>query len=258
MDFAASQSAFAIALLHADNPVPEGITTFRGDADPARFAIYRNNVFAGLTRALAQRFPVTEKLVGPAFFLMMARAYAQDHKPASPLIIDYGDDFPDFIAGFPPAGGIVYLSDVARIEAAWTRAYHAADVPALAFATLSAIEPETLADLRLYPHPSAHLIPSDHPAGTIWSAHQQDLVLPVTDWRPQAVLVVRPEMTVIVHILPPQDAVFASLLFRGAPLGEAAETALAANHAFDFGAALIGLTGLGAFATPQQDQGKIR
>ncbi|OJF97434.1 DNA-binding domain-containing protein [Pararhizobium antarcticum] len=257
MDFAASQSAFATALLQADRPVPDGITTVRGDADPARFAVYRNNVFVGLTRALAQRFPVTEKLVGPAFFLAMARAYAQDHKPASPLIINYGNYFADFIASFAPASGLVYLSDVARIEAAWTHAYHAADAPALDLAALAALAPETLADLQLSPHPSAHLILSDHPAGSIWNAHQQNPVRPVMDWQPQAMLVLRPEMTVDIHILPPQDAVFASLLFRGLSLGEAAETAFSANDAFDFGAALAGLTGLGAFATLQKDQGQI-
>ncbi|MBZ9790251.1 DNA-binding domain-containing protein [Rhizobium sp. 3T7] len=257
MDFAASQTAFADALLHADRPVPDGITTARGEADAARFAVYSNNVFVGLSKALAQHFPVTERLVGSEFFVAMARAYAQDHKPASPLIIEYGGDFPDFIASFQPASKLAYLPDVARIEAAWMRAYHAVDAAPLDLAVLAAVAPERLADLRLVPHPSAGLIRSDCPVGSIWSAHQQETVTPVADWRPQDVLVVRPEMTVNVHILPPQDAVFATCLFNAATLGAAAEAAFAAGPAFDFGTALIGLASLGAFRALQPDEGTV-
>jgi hypothetical protein len=248
MAVAASQNDFAHALLNPDRPLPAGVTTARGEADASRFAIYRNNVFVGLTRALAQRFPVTERLVGTEFFTAMARAFAQDHKPASPLIIAYGDDFPDFIAGFEPAAMLDYLADVARIEAAWTRAYHAADAPSLDLAALSSLAPDDLFRLRLPPHPSAALVQSDHPVGTIWAAHQGEEVMPVDIWRGETVLVVRPSMSVNLHILPPQDAAFARALFDGASLGEAAEIACARASAFDMGAALVGLHALGAFA----------
>ncbi|MBX5298725.1 DUF2063 domain-containing protein [Rhizobium sp. NLR12b] len=255
MDFPTCQTAFADALLHAERPVPDGVINARGKPDAARFAVYRNNVFVGLTKALAQRFPVTERLVGSEFFAAMARAYAQNHKPASPLIMEYGDDFPDFITAFEPAGTLVYLPDVARLEAAWTEAYHAADSASLHPAALRAVAPEILSDLRLVPHPSAHLILSNFPVGSIWSAHQEEMVSPVSDWGGQAVLVVRPEMSVNVHILPPRDAVFAAALFNAATLGEAAEAAFAAAPEFDFGTALVGLAGLGAFSTLQQYKG---
>ena len=38
-------------------------------------------------------------------------------------------------------------------------------------------------------------------------------------------------------------------LLAGATLGEAAETGVAADGAFDFGTALVGLAGLGAFVS---------
>ena len=127
MRFAAAQDEFAEALLHSGLPVPHGVTTSRGQADASRFAVYRNNVFVGLTKALSQRFPVTERIVGTEFFAGMSRMFARDHKPATPLIMNYGDAFPEFIEGFEPASALPYLADLARIEAAWTRAYHAAD-----------------------------------------------------------------------------------------------------------------------------------
>lgn len=248
MGFYESQNAFAAALLHPGQPLPQGITTARGTADPLRFAVYRNNVYVGLTTALGQRFPVTKRLVGDDFFAGMARAYAADHKPSSPLIMHYGDDFPDFIATFPPAASLAYLADVARIEVAWTDAYHAADGLALDVAQLAAVPPERIADMALVPHPSARLVQSAFPAGTIWSAHQGETVTPIVDWRAEAVLVARPAMHVEIRVLPSADAAFAARLLEGATLGDAAQTALAATPDFDFGSALVGLIGLSAFS----------
>lgn len=252
MELATAQHAFAQALLHADAPLPAGLTGARGVADAARFAVYRNNVHVGLTRALAQRFGVTERLVGGEFFAGMARAYAQEHKPSSPLIIDYGDDFPDFIAGFGPAQALPYLPDVARLEAAWTRAYHAADAAPLALARLATFAPEALATLTLKPHPSATLLRSPFPAGAIWAAHQGAELADIEAWQPETVLVVRPEMAVNVHVLPAGDGPFAALLFAGGTLGAAAEAALNEEPGFDFGAALVGLLTLRAFADIHQ------
>lgn len=251
MSLAVSQGAFAAALLDPGSPLPDGVTTARGGADGARFAVYRNNVFVGLTNALARRFPVTERLVGTAFFRGMARAYAQGHKPASPLMFAYGDDFPDFIATFAPAASLAYLPDMARLEAALTDAYHAADAPPLAPTDLAAIPPQRLAAARLAPHPAARLIRSGHPIGTIWAAHRGDEVMPIRNWLPETVLVVRPELEVRVHVLPAHDAGFAAALIGGATLAEAAMTG--DDPAFDFGEALAGLVSLGAFRAIDPD-----
>lgn len=240
-----TQHDFATALLEPGALPPAGITTARGEVDPARFAVYRNNVFVSLTRALAQRFPVTERLVGAEFFRGMARAYAQDNTPATPLMFAYGADFPDFVAEFGPAAALTYLPDVARLEAAWTDAYHAADAVPLTPADLAGLGP-SLETARLTPHPAARLVVSDHPIGSIWAAHQGDEVKPVPEWRPESVLVVRPQMEVRVHVLPAQDAGFAASLMQGASLGAAAQLA-ADDPEFDFGAALVGLCALGAF-----------
>jgi len=249
----ATLDLFAAALIDAASPPPAGLTTARGEADAARFAVYRNNVHVGLTNALAQRFPVTGRLVGEEFFRGMARVYVQDHKPASPLMFEYGDDFPDFIAVFAPAKGLAYLADVARIEAAWSRAYHAEDVAVLTIADLAALAPERLAETRLTRHPSAAVLASPHPAGSIWAAHQTDPVGTVATRRAETVLVARPDAAVNVHVLPEADAAYAAALLHRRTLGEAAEEALAANPDFDFGAALVGLIRLGAFAAPADE-----
>lgn len=244
----ATQAAFAAALLDAQAAIPNGVTTARGAVDSARFAIYRNNVFVSLTGVLARRFPVVRRLVGDAFFAGMARVHAGLEKPSSPLMFRYGDGFAEFVAGFEPAKGIPYLADVARIEAAWTDAYHAADEAVLDIGELAAVSPESLRDLRLAIHPAATIIRSRFPAGSIWAAHQRDPVAPVRATDGEAVVVVRPAQDVLVHILPCRDADFAEALFSGETLGDAAERAAARQPDFDFGAGLVGLASTGAFA----------
>jgi hypothetical protein len=253
MDFAASQTAFAEALLDPARALPEGVTSARGAADPVRFAVYRNNVHVGLTAALAKRFPVVRRLVGEEFFAGMARIYAGLHKPASPLLFEYGDGFPDFIEQFEPAQGLAYLADVSRLEAAWMRAYQAEDADPLAAAQLAALEPGDLSNARLLPHPALSLVSSPHPIGSIWAAHQSETMEPVRTWQAETVLVARPAMDVSVHVLPADGAVFAEALFAGETLGNAAERASALHNAFDFGAALVGLVSLGAFGAIIQE-----
>jgi hypothetical protein len=254
MDLATSQAAFAEALLDPGHALPEGITCVRGKADPARFAVYRNNVHVGLTGALAKRFPVVRRLVGEDFFAGMARVYAGLHKPASPLLFQYGDGFPEFIEQFEPAQGLAYLADVARIEAAWTKAYHAEDAEPLAVAKLAALEPDTLHRARFSLHPAASLLSSAFPAGSIWAAHQNEHVAPVKMQRAETVLVARPMMDVAVHIVPSEGAVFAEAVFAGESLGAAAERACTLDSGFDFGTALVGLVSLGAFTAIMEEE----
>lgn len=256
MSHAVTEAAFAAALLDPALPSPGGLTTARGVPDEKRFAVYRNNVAVGLRKALATRFRVVERLVGEEFFALMARAYIAGARPTSPLLFAYGDDLPDFIEGFAPVASVPYLADVARLEAAVTRAYHAEDAAPLGIAQLAALPAETLGDVRLAPHPAATLVRSRFAVGTIWQAHQADVVAPVSAAGGETVLIVRPSFEVGVHILPARDAIFAAALLDGVALGAAASQALAADDGFDFGAALLGLAGLGAFAgTVSNDKG---
>ncbi len=145
---------FADALLNADHPIPCGITAHNATVPTRRFAVYRNNVVVGLAKVLKSRFPVVWKIVGEEFFTAMALVFVKEQPPRSPLLATYGDEFPAFIAAFGPARELPYLADVARLEAARTRAYHAADatpVGADDFATLDSH------DCRRHPHRNAPL-----------------------------------------------------------------------------------------------------
>ncbi|MDO9062036.1 MAG: DNA-binding domain-containing protein, partial [Bradyrhizobium sp.] len=153
------ETSFAAALLGTEPAVPPGIATHTAAAVPARrFAVYRNNVMASLAAALARRYPVIERLVGGEFFGAMARQFVMRHPPRSPLLAQYGDGFADFIAAFEPARELPYLADVARLEAARTRAYHAEDAVPLGADDFAALDAEALGDIRLQLHPSVSIL----------------------------------------------------------------------------------------------------
>jgi hypothetical protein len=250
----AAQSAFAAGLL-ATTPPPAGVTAWNSPSPERRYGVYRNNVSASLMGALATRFPAAERIVGPDFFRAMAAVFIRLHPPRSPLLLAYGDDFPDFAAGFEPAREIAYLADVMRLEAARTRAYHAADAAPLAPQVLAEIEPDRLGGVILVPHPSLSVVSSLHPAVTIWAMNAGErTVEPVTDWRGEDALVLRPNMIVDVVPLPPAGASFFRHLAEGRTLAEAASAAMSADAAFDLSENLAILLRAGAFTAIRRDQ----
>lgn len=233
---------FARALRDPDLAVPRDITADNLDAPQERFGIYRNNVIVGLVGALEARFPATRKIVGEEFFKGAARVFAATQPPRSPLMMFYGDAFPAFLANFGPARSVPYLADVARLEAARTRAYHAADAKPLTPATLSGVALDTLAASRFTLHPSVEIVASDYPIVTIWSMNSGELDLaPITDWRGEDALVSRPCFDVEVRRLPEGAKFFLQSLAARNPLGEAAAAARAANSSFDLAANLAAL-----------------
>lgn len=241
---------FAAALREPGLPVPEGVRALPGQSPAWRFAVYRNNVHVGLTDALAARFPVCRALVGDDFFRAMARIHAGLHPPRSPLMMLYGDGFADFIDKFPPAAPVPYLGDMARLEAARTRAYHAADAVPLPAAAFAGLAPDALPYVRLGFHPSLELVASRFPVVSIWRHHQDGAAaLDLREAGPEDAMVVRPFLEVELHGLSPGGHRFMAGLMAGLTLGKAAADALAAEPRFDLVRNFAGLIASRAVVT---------
>ena len=227
----------------------------RGKAATRRYAVYRNNVTVSLIEALAKIFPATLRITGPDFFRAMARAHVRASPPVSPLLFQYGRGFPDFIAGYEHAAGMPWLPDVARIERAWLDAYHAADAPPLPPGALAGIAPDRLGDVVLTPHPATRILRSRHPAVSIFVANRREgPVGPVAARGPEDALITRPSLEVVVRHLPPGGAEFLERLAAGAPLGAAAEAALAAAPGFDLAQGIAGLLDARAPSSPHRQE----
>jgi hypothetical protein len=218
-DHATTEAGFHAALWSPETPAGLG-----GDAsDARRFAVYRNNVQHGLTRALAARFPVIERLVGDAFFAAMARVFAAQHPPQTPVLHEWGGDFPAFLSGFEPVANLPYLGDVARLELARGRAYHAADAPVADPALLARLRPETL---RLTLAPSVQGFASRWPAVTIWQANQPGATPGALPPGPEYALIARaPTLDTLVLRLDPAMHCVLRALLKGNPLALAATEA---------------------------------
>jgi hypothetical protein len=189
---------------------------------------------------------VVRRLVGDDFFAAMAAAFASRHPPRSPLMFEYGAGFDAFIAQFPPAAGLLYLADVAAVELARGRAFHAADAAPLDAADFATLAARDIGGLRLVLHPSLAVLRSRHPVVSIWTAHQgAGEPAPITAWQAEDALVFRADDAVATVVLKPGEAAFLDAIARLAPLGEATATALAEAPEFDASTALARLIGGG-------------
>lgn len=241
--FAGSQKSFAAALLAPTLPVPDGLTGPDGLPSAKRFAVYRNNVVLGLIETLRAAYPVVNQLVGAEFFTEMARVFVMALPPATPMMFDYGAEFPAFISAFEPAAALPYLPDTARLERGWVEAYHAAEASPLPPAMLSLIAPQDAATMLLVLHPSVRVILSGFPIVSIWQAHIEDdaaLRLSQASGGEDA-LISRPGAEVEMRKLPPGAGVFIQALQTGHCLAEAAQSGLNACAEFDPGLALSGM-----------------
>lgn len=239
---------FADALCQPGGPPPSGLMASGGAELEARFNVYRNNVFSSLIEALRSSYPIVAQLVGEAFFTAMAREFIIAHPPTSPVLLEFGGEFPGFLEAFEPVDELAFLPDTARLESAWLKAYHAADARVLTGADFADILPEQIADLRLKIHPAFHALSSPWPVGQIWAAHQNDAAPEQIDLsaRSCALCITRPGFEVLITPLKTGIGVFSDALAANS-LGQATELALAADPAFDLTAALTCLISNGAF-----------
>jgi hypothetical protein len=226
--FAELQQSFAAAVLGQPAELP--IRAAMAARAESGLAVYRNNVMSGLIKVVAARFPAVRRLLGEECFLESVRRFIAAEPPRSPLLLEYGDGFPQFLRRI---GEDACIADIADLEAARGKAYHAADavsLPPQAFATLPA---ERLAGLRLTFHPSMSLLQSRFAIVSLWQENQKAGGVALPQVRPEAALIARPMLEVEVWNLPPGGFAFFTALRRGVTMAKAADAAMDAAPEFD-------------------------
>jgi len=240
----------APGLIDPEYETPAGIVGPNGKSAVKRYNVYRNNVTVSLIDAMAAAFPATQRITGVEFFRAMARFYVRAIPPRSPLLFEYGHEFPDFIERYEHARPMPYLADTARIERAWLDAYHAADELPLATQSLARIPPEFLADVVFVAHPATRIVRSQYRALSIFVANRGGgPVERIEASVPEDTLVTRPDQEVTVRRLPPGGAEFLTQLLMGQPLGDAAARALETSPDFDLARNITGMIEAGVFAS---------
>ena len=207
---------FSGALMRPDRGPPSLIVGPGGKGAIKRYNVYRNNLTVSLIEALAAIYPAVQRITGDEFFRAMARFHIRETPPSSPLLFEYGREFPAFIARYEYAQYIPWLADTARIERAWLDAYHAADADPLQSSALAAVPAEQIGDLVFTPHPATRIVRSRFAAVTIFAANRSpDPFDRINGGEPEDGLITRPDFEVVVRHLPAGGADFLSALIAG-------------------------------------------
>ena len=245
------QQQFTRAVLAAEQPACPWLTR----ASQPFFDVHRNNTRVLLREALGGVFPVSRMLVGDDFFAHVSQVFITQAPPRSPVLLDYGYDFPGYLATLPAAADVPYLSDVARLEWAVHRAYHAADAEPLVVVAVAATLPAQSADLVFTPHPSLMLVRSPYAVDQIWRLHQNGSPAAEVriDDRAAYLVVARPRRAV--EILSFDAAAFAVVeaLAGGKALGQALDAGLSTSPDLAVDNLLANLLTAGLFMSVTQE-----
>lgn len=224
----------------------------RGDSisAAARLRIHRHHVQQSLAAALAATFPTVQSLVGGKFFGVMARDFVAGGLPVQPVLAEYGEAFPDFVAGYALAQGLPYLADAARLDWALNAAFHSPEESRLTPAHLQGIAPDELVDLALDLAPGTVLLQSAFPIDRIWRASQEAGDGPTVDLGAggASLLVTRRSDDAAFVSLDRAEAAFVAALSEGATLQGAVQNAFGVDAAFDLSTAFGRLLALQVFA----------
>lgn len=233
---------FARAITQGEQPSSQTHPAYPNYSLDVAIEVYRNNYRGNLHDALAGAYTVIKQLVGDDFFRFMARRFIEQYPPHSANLHHYGAELADFVADFPPAQELVYLSDVASLEWAYHVAYFAEDIAPLDVGCLARVPPEHYPDLILHTHPACRLVHSAYPIIDIWQAHQADADSDFhIDLGSGACIacVSRAENNTRVSPLSAPEAAWLQAIQEAIPLGEATEHTLLHHADFDLQAALL-------------------
>ena len=230
--FTEVRGSFADAILSAAAATPVQIAAL-DRATESRFNVYRNNVVFGLINALGARYPVVRRMLWEETFNTVARAYISVAPPCSPVLLEYGQGFPDFLRALGEGTARHYVADIAELESARVCAYHAGDAAPVDHGGFASLEPTQFAAMRLRLHPSVKLLRSHFPVVTAWASQQPGEDATIREWKQEAALIARPYEEVEVRRLPPGGYEFLAALLTGDMIAAAASRAEAEAAGFD-------------------------
>jgi Putative DNA-binding domain len=202
--------------------------------DPVRLlSIYRNNALITLTETLAAVYPVVRRLVDPRFFDYAASTFIASNLPSQPCLSEYGSEFPAFLALFPPASGLPYLSDVAGLEWAINRVMRSKPEASIGLSAITG-KCEDAAEFRLRFEAGVRYVGSKYPIRKIWLENSSDTE-PTEIQLTEAAehLQVRLNGGLEITPLPAASWLFRARIADRAALGAATEAAFELDSLFD-------------------------
>mgnify|MGYP001817203709 CR=1 FL=1 len=148
-----------------------------------RMAIYADMYLIRIFEALAEDYPTVRAMVGDEQLKMLARAYVTRFPSRSYTLAHTGNDLPEYLAAAEDLEDGPLLADVARLERAVNRSFHAASSEVLAPSVVGQVPVERWPELRFRLGAAVEVLAFDHPANDLVSAvHRGE---PLTRLSPQ-------------------------------------------------------------------------
>jgi hypothetical protein len=160
------------AFIDGDTAALEPYISPSGIPERIRIEVYENNVREGSRKALANAYPVIERLVGNECFRGLAMQYPRIHPSRSGDLQHFGADFPKFLDDLYSATGYCYLPDVARLEWAIESALVTRQPATLSIDELARYDPAEHDQLELEIAAEISLIQSPYPVLEIWKSNR--------------------------------------------------------------------------------------
>ncbi|MEP4891370.1 MAG: DNA-binding domain-containing protein [Aliiglaciecola sp.] len=194
-----------------------------------RLAVYRNTFISSCIDALLRKYPSGEKLLGEDFFKTLSRQFCLSHPPITPVLAEYGENFPEYVRGFmldnhPELG---YLWDICKLDRAWYHAYFADEKPSLSQDQIESLI-EDIESKSLSLHPCVQLIQNDWTVLSLWAQLRVgELSEQVAiEHNHENILLWRDNGRILHRQISEPESLFISSIYAGQTLGDAAQVAM--------------------------------
>jgi hypothetical protein len=219
----------AAQVLHPERRDAEGLARLlvhppRGARD-GRLAVYVNGYPARLQEAVEESFPAVTHVIGHRATHGLIERYVAALTRHTYNLNDVGAELPSFLRNDPLTDRFPFLADLAALEWAVARAFHAYDQTPLDPAPLAAWTDEQWQEAILQFQPSVALVGSPWPIRELWEARAtptEAINIDLRD-RPDHVLVRRAGFGVHCESLRDDEAEALTALLAGKTLGEVCE-----------------------------------
>jgi hypothetical protein len=191
----------------------------------ARLRVYRNNARTLFEQALQLTFPVVCRRVGHDYFRQLADHFRAACPSRAGDLHEIGRPFAHFLATHLADTPYSWLAELAVLEWAIADAGVAADSTTATAASLGAIDPEHMSDVRLELVPSLRAVAASVPALAVWKANQPGSPGAAVELSagPEYVIVHRGPAQVELRSVTRAEFEFVVALTEGATLGAAVD-----------------------------------
>jgi hypothetical protein len=123
-----------------------------------RLEIYANAYFYRILDCLKDDFPATLTTVGANNFHNLITGYLIAHPPTQPSIAHAGDYLSEFLRDHPMREQWPFLADLAQLEGALLKVFHAANAKALTAEVMRSVPADSWATLTIRTHPAVAIL----------------------------------------------------------------------------------------------------